>query len=453
MRSKFIRFISTFVVILLFAAVSLHANWGGEASGSVATGTFKPIGTAQVEMLKENLVIRLYRDRAKVEVDYVLHNTGEAVDVKAGFPSLGLEVEKEKHQEIEDYSIVVDGKQAPFVRQKGNAAPYKSLYRSDFMGMASVDSSESSLQYMLLEWLVSSVHFGRGESKHVNIRYESLYAYGDGGYSDDSDYLDDRFRYLLSTAAAWKGPIREGHVTIQAVTVNADKLTILPKGRFQKTKEGFVWEFHDLKPSMLDNIEVNLNDHLSTIFDYYDGFKEEADGRRYTAEGGRYYLDSHNYVPNDGTNREDYPASNVRDYDQKTEWRAAHSPGLGETLTLEMRPKAHITQIGIIPGCGADKAEWFSHNRVKQLEVTVNGKYTSKATVPDEYISFWPQSIKAYELIDLPAYQGDAAEISLTIRGIYPGAKDNVTCISELMLRQHLPSRPGVTGVEGRKLP
>jgi hypothetical protein len=38
-------------------------------------------------MLKENLETRLYCDRAKVEVDYALHNAGGAIGVKAGFPS------------------------------------------------------------------------------------------------------------------------------------------------------------------------------------------------------------------------------------------------------------------------------------------------------------------------------------------------------------------------------
>jgi hypothetical protein len=451
------RDISIPAIVLTMTILSvqpLYANWGGEAGGSVATGTFKPIGASQVEMLKENLVIRLYRDRAKVDVDYVLHNAGDAVDVTAGFPSLGVEMESTKHREIEDYTIRADGKSVPYARKKGDPAPFKVLYSSEFLDMLGGRAEDDDCsECMLLEWLVSTVHFERGENKRIHIRYESLYAYSDGGFSDDSDYDDDWFRYLLSTAAAWKGPIREGRVIIQAVTVDADKLVVLPKGRFQRTAQGLVWEFHNLKPSMQDNIEVNLNDHRSTIFDYSKDFKTDADGRRFVAEGGKYYLDSHDYVPHDATGRQDYPAPNVRDYKPKTEWRAVRTPGLGESLMLEIKPPAHITQVGIMPGCGANKAEWFSHSRIKELEVAVNGRYVGKSTLPDEYISFWPDSSKAYEIIDLPPYTGDATEIQLTIRGVYPGTKDQVSCISEVLLRQRLKEKPNVQGVSGEGLP
>ncbi len=51
---------------MLASAAPLYANWGNEAGGSVATGTFQPVGTGQIEMLKENLEIRLYLDRDQV---------------------------------------------------------------------------------------------------------------------------------------------------------------------------------------------------------------------------------------------------------------------------------------------------------------------------------------------------------------------------------------------------
>jgi hypothetical protein len=111
---------------------------------------------------------------------------------------------------------------------------------------------------MLLEWLVSTVHFRRGESKRPHIGCESLYAYSEGGYSEDSDYNDDRFHYLLSTGAAWKVPIREGRVAMQAIALNAGKLIVHPGGRFHRTAQGFVWEFRNLKPTTKEDIEIKL---------------------------------------------------------------------------------------------------------------------------------------------------------------------------------------------------
>jgi hypothetical protein len=99
-----------------------------------------------------------------------------------------------------------------------------------------------------------------------------------------------------------------------------------------------------------------------------------------------------------------------------------------------------------VPGCGEDKQAWFSHSRIKELEVTVNGKYNATATMPDEYISFGLESWKGYELVDLPAYPGNATEIRLTIRSVYSGSKDQVTCIAEVLLRQRLKAKPDVHG-------
>jgi hypothetical protein len=446
------------LMVALFGIHSAYANWGGDAGGSVATGTFHPVGTNQVEMLQENLLIRLSRDRANVAVDYTLHNSGAAVDAKAGFPSLGVWVqdpsEPTKHLEIADYAITADGKPVAFTHERGDPTPYRALYTKDLIAGLGPGLDDSGLPYMFMEWLVSSVHFDSGQTRHVRITYESLYAFSEEGYSEDDDFYDDTFHYLLSTGAAWKGPIHEGRVTIEAATVDADRLIVTPKDRFKQTKNGLVWEFHDLKPSMSDNIEVNLNDRSWTINNDSQNAEEQADFSRYVAAGGKYYFDSHNYVPHVAAEQPDYPAANVRDYRPDTEWRTMRSPGVGETLALEVKPPAHIDSVGIMPGCGKDKDAWLSHSRIKNLAVKVNGKYVVSSELPDEYISFWTYAGKAYEWVDLPQYSGVATEITLTIREVYPGAKDQVTCISEVLLRQRLSSKPKVqSGVDGHELP
>ncbi|MFZ1085492.1 MAG: hypothetical protein WAN35_11040 [Terracidiphilus sp.] len=453
MRKFSILSILSALALFIVAIQPLYANWGGGTGGSFATGTFKPIGTSQVEMVKEDLHIRLYRDRAKVEIDYLLHNTGDAIGVKAGFPSLCVYDADDKNKpDIEDYLISADGKSIPFTWENGNPAPFRSYYRKKYLDMMTLGEDPSDI--LMMEWLVSTVHFNRGETRRIHVSYESIYNSGDGGYSVDSDYLDDLFTYLLSTGAAWKGPIQEGRVTIQAVTVNAAKLIITPRGRFQPTKEGFVWEFHNLKPTMADNIVVNLNNHFSTICKDACG-DSSGDGSQYSADHGGYYLESHNYTANGISASEEFSAAMVRDYDfdGNTAWRTVHQPGLGETLTLAANPPAHITQIGIIPGCGKDKSEWFSHSRIKSLRVTVNGEYKLTTVLPDEYISFSSSAWKGYQLVNLPAYPENANEIQLTILGVYPGTKDQVTCISEVLLRERLKAKPRIQGIDGKELP
>src|SRR5437016_4209401 len=105
---------------VLLGAAALLANWGSDAGGSVGTGTFGAFGTNQVEMQSENLTIALYHDRAKVTVEYVMKNRGDAIDVKAGFPCLGLESPGKNYLEIEDYQLTADGTPVPHQTEKGD---------------------------------------------------------------------------------------------------------------------------------------------------------------------------------------------------------------------------------------------------------------------------------------------------------------------------------------------
>ena len=446
------------ILVIGASVVPAFANWGSAAGGSVASGSFRSFGNSQVEMLSEDLVIRLYRDRAKVEIDYIMRNSGGPVEVRAGFPSLGVETPNEKHREIEDYAISANGGPVPFTIEKGDPAPLKGMFEAKFLDMVDTTDQDQSpdRNSMLLEWFTSSVHFDAGEKKHVHISYESLYAYCEGGYSDDSDACDDRFAYILSTAAGWKGPIPEGRVTIQAMTIDPEKLLISPAGRFRRKGENFVWEFRNLKPSQSDDIVVNMNDHYSTIAKY--GEVDSKGGTQqisyYTAEAGRYFYPSRDFVPHADSSANDYSAENLLSGDHENEWRTVHSPGIGDTLTLAIGRPAHINQVGVIPGCGTNKQEWFSHTRIKRIQVSVNGKNSAEVLLPDEYNSFWPESHKAYEWVDLPPYPGPAKEIRLTVRSVYPGSSDDVTCIKAIMLRRWLRSKPPLKSeIDGHELP
>ena len=444
-----------FALLLTAASAPLQANWGSTAGGSVATGSFHAFGTAQVELQREDLRIRLFRDRAKVEIDYVFHNTGPALDVRAGFPSLGVQLEDVKHREIENYTITADDLPVSFNTESGDPAPFKHLYDAKFRKMGELDEYPPEKRPELLEWLVSTVHFEAGQIRRVHIRYDSLYAYCGGGYSDDGDDCDDRFAYVLSTAAAWKGPIGLGTITIEPVTVPASRLVLSPAGRFLRKGFEFVWSFRNLKPTRADDIVVNLNNHFSTIAVYGENPDPDVQNLSfYTAEGGKYfYLHSH-FVPHGDAASPEFSASQVVSSIPDTAWHAPHTPGIGDALSLEITKPDHIDQVGIIPGCGSKEQDWFGSTRIKAIEVVVNNKYTRQALLPDEFTFPWPESHKAYEWIDLPSYPGRPESINLVIRSVYPGSADQVTCIGKVVLRQWLKTRPAVkSGIDGHELP
>jgi hypothetical protein len=440
-------------VVLIMGAPPLRANWGGEAGGSVATGGFKAFGTTQVEMQSENLLIQLYRDRAKVQVDYVLRNTGEAVDVRAGFPCLSMSSKSTRLLEVEDYQLMAGGRVVPYHIEQGSLGNWKTLFDPDFAKIAEgawlseKDEENNQPSQQTLWWLVSTVRFEKGETKNVTIRYESLYEESSSYVSDDATENDDYFRYLLSTGAAWKGPIEKGKVTIRAVTIDPKSIFIKPRNRFHEAAGGFVWEFSDLKPTAEDNIEVCLNDKFNTIFNYaLNNSDDRGNASWYSFEGNKYYFDFHGYAAVASSEKAGYPAKAVGDFDPTTAWVAGRNGGINESLTLQLTTPEHVDQIGLIPGFAKSKALYYANNRVQEIEVLVNGQHQVTATLPDEYISFGPNTKKGYELIDLGAYTGKAQTITLRVKKIYPGTKYDDTCISEVLLRKRLKTKPEVQG-------
>ncbi len=422
--------------VLLAAVLPLCANWGGDNGGSVGTGAFRPFGTSKVEMQTEDLTVQLYRDHARVRVEYALKNTGDAVDVKAGFPCLAEKLEGMKdYLEVEDYQLKVNGQVVPYKTEQGVLGNWKTLFNEN--------PENPDCAACGLFWLASTVHFGAAETKQVVIEYESQYQYYEGGASGDLHHESDIFRYLLSTASAWSGPIQKGKVTIKSGTVDAGSVGIKPVNRFRKTDAGQVWEFSNLKPTLADNIEVSLNNEFSTILNWGS---EQPESSWYSLEGNKYYFDFRGYSAKASSQKDGYPAANLSDSLNSTAWVAGKEGGIGESVTLTLEKPTHVDQIAIIPGYAKSKQLYFANNRIEQVEVSVNGGVPRLATLPDEYISFSPSSWKAYQLIDLGPYSGDAKTIALTVRKVYPGTRYNDTCISEVLLRKRLAKKPTAHG-------
>ena len=416
--------------VLALGAAPIYANWGGQSGGNVGTGAFRAVGAEQVEMKNEDLNIELYRDRAKVQVDYVLHNTGPAVDVKAGFPCLGVASKKKNYLEIEDYQLTADGKPVAYSTEKGDVKGFLGVFDEEFLKMPDVEGGSPRIW-----WLSSTVHFDANQTKKLRVRYESLYEFSGGGPSDDDYHNNDYFRYLLSTAGAWKGPIRHGKVTIKAVTLDPKRLTLKPADRFKSNGSSWVWNFSDLEPTLADNIEVCLN---NKFFQQYQG----RTNTWYSFEGDKYYFDSHAYRAQASSEQKAYPVKAISDGNRETAWATGKRGGAGESLTLTLDPPDHITQVGLIPGYTKSKDLYFANNRVREVEVTVNGSHKITATLPHEYISFSARSSKAYQFVDLGSYQGNAKTIKLTVTKVYPGSRHQDLCISEVLLRKNLPSKP-----------
>lgn len=431
--------------ILLAAALTVRANFGGpEWSGVLASGSFRAMGTSQVEIQREILTIDLYRSRARVRVEYDFHNAGEAVDVKGGFPSFGVSGDPDYEpgikplSEVEEYQLTAGGEPVPFKREKGDPKPYAQFYKGKAQDLMGTD--EDACRQCTLSWFVSTIHFDKGETKHVVVTYESPYF--DSMYPGPiTDYPPDYFRYLLSTARVWKGPIQQGRVTVNLISVEKDPV-ITPKNRFQKSGKSFVWEFSNFTPSVADDIQISLDNGFTSPSLANEDHEFPGD---YILAGDKVFFVLTKFKLTASSSKPGYPVANAQDWESKTAWCAATPGGIGESLTITLPTPQRFDQVGIEPGYAKSKTIYFANNRIRELAISVNGGPAVTATFPDEYVEFDATTPKAYNWVDLPSKDG-VKTVTLTIRAVYPGSKDNDTCVSSVRLGKHLPKMPPIHG-------
>lgn len=415
-----------------FLIIPGYANWGGGETGNLGTGNFRAFGTHQVELVKELLNIELYSDTVQVSVEYIFHNTGEAVTVKAGFPSLaGTIYDDQKNQnpeslEIYNYQIKENGQELPYDYESGGKVTWTKIW----------DPDEMAETYPSIYWLVSTVDFKKDESKTILITYNSNYERYSEGVSDDTDYGSQNFYYFLSTGAAWKGPIQSGTVTIDPVAVNPEQLSIKPNGRFKKDGRLYTWSFSNLKPSLEDNISIDLNNDYSVKTFYL----ENGGMVQYLVDGKKYYFDFKNYKVAASSTLQggSYGAQNVLDDDPATAWiEGAKGDGVGESLLLTLNKPTKVSQVGIMGGYGKSKNIYFANNRVAELKVVINDSYTITRSLYDAM---------TLQFLDVGNYSKEVKTIKLMITKIYKGTKYDDTCISEIVIRTQLDKVPAGHG-------
>ena len=455
---------------LFFAAVCLglvlpvraRANFGGYEAGNASTGnvqpleraedTFRPAGLEQVEMQSEFLQIILHVETADVEVNYTLHNPGDkAVNVTAGFPTAsqdmgnpgdpqGTEHARRDPHDVTDYHLSVDGKEVPWKLEAQSHAKADSR-----IAYPVPDGGYTEPEW---RWFVSTVAFKPGESHAVRIRYQAQYRNAWSSVSDDAQVVPTTLAYQLSTAAGWKGPIGKGRVVIAADTVDADAVKIRPEGRFKRTGRAFVWEFSDLKPTLADDMTVQVREGYQTYPTDYavakdrpEGIKAESAGYYEVHPGGASYW-VHQLYHATATSTLDpklYGPENVRDPSdnpQETWAEGVPGDGVGEGLDLTLDRPTRLHAIGIVNGFHKSRELYQANNRVAELSVSLNGEKDFAVTIPDEYLTretYW---------FPLHGYDKPVKTVRLRINKVYPGTKYQDTCISRLSLKTKLTKTP-----------
>jgi hypothetical protein len=468
MNAKRARIVS--ILCFLLANSSLFANGGAWQTGVPVTGNGAATDqkkTTNVTIEDEKLTIDLHQEFAAVEVRYRMKNTGGQVDQDFFFPvERWSESEDEAGNtrvDLEDYAISADGTdlKVDTVDAKGEKPKAeKSKGWGDYKPGTRL-------------WKKSNIPFAAGQSREILIRYRSPYAANQSGVSDDYHSDDLYFRYSLSPAATWKGPIGKGKVTINYLHSRPEEITIVkPKDRFKKvTDTQFAWEFQSLKPTLADDMKIVVHPGQDTYpagGEYAASYEDRKFKSDYVVEKNHYFVQHTDYDAVASSTRSPDPApspsptptaspaesesaaepegerrydiNNIKGLEWGTTWaEGVDGDGIGESITLTVHHPLPLDAIMIMPGVRSeDKTAWTKNNRVAELEITLNSEQTFTVAIPDEqFRGLYP--------IPVRGYTKPVSAVKLVIKKVHPGTSHD-TCISEVELKAKLSKKPEIKG-------
>jgi hypothetical protein len=112
--------------------------------------------------------------------------------------------------------------------------------------------------------------------------------------------------------------------------------------------------------------------------------------------------------------------------------------GEGEWLELNATVPVLLDTLQITNGLATSDALFRANNRIKKLDLSVNGRTPVAVQLPDQMDPFD---------IKLPASKEVVRSIRLTIREVYAGTKYQDTCVSRIRLFRSLTQAPAINPV------
>jgi hypothetical protein len=436
-------------IILTFAswATFCLANGGGygsgvniqgnPSSGTISSKKFSPLNLEKIEMQTEDLEIDLFADTATVRVRYDFFNPGTHTLVSAAFPCVALESEMEddpnsaKRATFTDFVIAADNNPLPYAVKQGDAPR--------------VEGIQEDLNIKIPRWYTFQLDFAPKQHRVLTVSYRARYGKYTETVSDQAHVYPDTFTYLFSTAAIWAGPIRHGHVVIRAKSVDPDVVKIQggKPGRFERSsKDAWTWDFVDFKPTFSDDIAIETSSEIQIYSSVQGQGADHVDGGQYISTDKRWQFELTDFkaTASSSLSGTRYSPDNINktfaDIDPDSCWaEGVAGNGEGEWLEINAKVPVLLDTVQITNGLAVSDALFRANNRIKKLDLSVNGGDPITVQLPDQMDPF---SIK------LPETKEVVRSIRLTIREVYPGTKYQDTCITRVRLFRNLSRAPEI---------
>src|ERR1700678_578915 len=410
---------------------------GNPTSGEIARNKFSPLNLQKVEMQTEDLQIDLFAETATVRVRYDFFNPGNQTTTLAAFPCVALRSEMDGGEDdkkttvFTDFVIAADNKPLAYT-VKGGDAPR-------------VEGIQEELDIKIPRWYTFQLDFAPKQHRVLTVSYRAPYGKYTETISDDEHTYPNSLTYLFSTAAIWAGPIKHGHVVIRAKSVNPDDVKIRggKPGRFQRSaKDTWTWDFVDFKPTFSDDIAIETSPEIKSFPSAQGEGADRVEGGRYSSAGDHWQFELTDFkvTASSSLKGDRYKPDNINksggDIVPNSCWaEGVTGNGEGEWLELSATVPVLLDSLEITNGLAASDALFRANNRIKKIDLSVNGAEPVAVQLPDQMDPF---------KIKLPESKDVIRTIRLTIREVYPGTKYQDTCITRVRLFRTLTTVPEV---------
>ncbi|AUG57526.1 YARHG domain-containing protein [Acetivibrio saccincola] len=242
------------LVLVFFIWCANQVSFASLLSKGMTGNTIYPLNNNNIRL--ETQVININYNISKnkshnfheIEVIFNLHNTGEAAQIKMGFPNAA------NHEEnLKDFEVLSYPDLTPFD---------VNLNLKEGMILTGI---EDYYHYSYYSW---TVDFEKNERKSLLVRYKLK--------------SPDGIRYILKTGALWKGRIDEINVNVEfSEPVSSLEIDAVPENYYYSGK-GIQWQFKNIEPSFDLYIKyVPVPEFYQLKNKFHAPYQRESDGYKW----------------------------------------------------------------------------------------------------------------------------------------------------------------------------
>lgn len=238
------------------------------------TGNITLMQQAEIELLKENLNIKVVDDYTEIDVQYLLINHGQSMEVQYGFPVDGF---SDPWNFYDGFPVFGEDNDPVFSFQQEvnnkNTPPVFWIVDSAYVGNGIQLGSNppSSEKYTIIrKWYLSTIHFEKEKEVNIHVKYKiknTLYDFLPG-MNYLYEYSDRHFMYDLSPAGGWgNGTCGDLNIVLDLKDLESTGVQFLVSGlHFTKGDNSiYTYSANRFDLNSTNNIQIHYNNsHIKT---------------------------------------------------------------------------------------------------------------------------------------------------------------------------------------------